>query len=359
MKLGSEPGDEATVREGLLKERMLAMLRQVQSDCIKERYDIYAISSPRPAVYTGSDDDEDDTVSICSDDIGRDDRFGWYNNSRDFLVIETIPCPSWVQWSNDGSRLPPQFVELPTTSGIRSPPPPPPATNGNTTAGPSTLPSPLGREQIRFSAFGDATPVHGGHWQCKWINIWDDVPSKLFRCLPDLVCLHVVDDELTLRPEITELPAQGRKWLTGSPDSLFVEVVDPTDGTWVCEPEVRRGWKAESGQRVGDWGESLPYGDYDSEQERDTVIAGGTRRKGSKYQQPPSLTAVLEYVAWLRVVLARQFREDQEKGMPTRKVDVAIVAYLVLDAEGKVDFHGRAKKRMIREPNQLVPDPSR
>lgn len=47
---------------------------------------------------------------------------------------------------------------------------------------------------------------------------------------------------------------------------------------------------------VGDWGESLPYGGYSSEQERDTVIAGGTRRK-AKYQQPSSLTTVLEYVA--------------------------------------------------------------
>lgn len=37
MKLSSEPGEEATIREGLLQERMLAMLRQVQSDCIKER----------------------------------------------------------------------------------------------------------------------------------------------------------------------------------------------------------------------------------------------------------------------------------------------------------------------------------
>ncbi|EAQ84562.1 hypothetical protein CHGG_08576 [Chaetomium globosum CBS 148.51] len=224
---------------------------------LNANYDIYAIRFPRPAVHTGSEDDEDDTVSICSDDIDREDRFGWYNNSRDFLAVETIPCPSWARWSNDGSRLPFQFVELPTTSGIRSPPPPP------------------------FS---------------KWINIWDDVPSNLYRCFPDLVCLHVIDHELTLRPDITELPAQGRRWLTGSPDSLFVEVVDPTDGTWVSEPPGTPDWKAESGQMVGDWGESLPYGGYSSEQERDTVIAGGTRRK-AKYQQPPSLTTVLEYVA--------------------------------------------------------------
>lgn len=61
----------------------------------------------------------------------------------------------------------------------------------------------------------------------------------------------------------------------------------------------------------------------------------------------------------MRVVLERQPRKDKEKGIPTRKVDVAIVAYLVLDDEGKVDFHGRARKRMMREPHQLVPDPPR
>ena len=58
-----------------------------------------------------------------------------------------------------------------------------------------------------------------------------------------------MDYDLTLRPDITELPTYGRRWLTGSPDTLSVEVVGPADGTWVSDDEVRPAWEAPWGFR--------------------------------------------------------------------------------------------------------------
>ena len=102
------------------------MLHEVQRDCVAGDYRLDIVLS------TVSHDDYDN-VSNCSDDIGPDDDFAWYSNSRDFLVIDTIPDPY------PGDTLPPDYVEMPKDSVTGSTRPNP---SSNSTTAPTTAPLP-------------------------------------------------------------------------------------------------------------------------------------------------------------------------------------------------------------------------
>lgn len=252
--------------------------------------------------------DDDDTVSICSDDIDPDDDFAWYSNSREFIVIDTIPDPIFGDIRSD-------YIEMPEDSVTGPLPPQYPLSNstnsikGSTTA-PSTIPT-FTRAHFYQGGpnypFGLQEPKHGIHRQCNITRFVSTISPNLPLYFPDVQSLYLVDYDLTLRPDITELPTQGRRWLTGSPDTLFVEVVDPADGTWVSDDEVRPAWEAKQ--------------DFRKRQQHGT----------------PDQPSVAEYVTWLRQYSARFL---------PRKVEVGLVAYLVMDGEGKVSFERRPKRQI-------------
>ncbi|KAK3295096.1 uncharacterized protein B0H64DRAFT_464358 [Chaetomium fimeti] len=385
MKASSEPVEEATIREGLLKDRMLAMLPEVQRECVAKNHRIDAIINydENRATYNmwsandgdGSqdhtifpatdteDDDEDDTVSICSADIDPDDHFGWYNNSRNFLVVETIPYPQWGVISDTitGDTMPSDLVELLEPPSTHKPPPPP-RTTGNTATDAFNLPTPLAPEHFHppddRAKPSEREPRHASHWQCRFNEVVTDIPPEVVTCFPDVVCVHIIDHDLTLRPDITELPAQGQRWLTGSQDTLFVEVVDPEDGSWVSEAALRRERRA-AARRNGE-----PEPDPDPEPQRVTdpghaVWDWDREEIVEKHPEDerPDPPGVLEYATWLKAALEKLFSGDEQKGVPARKVDVGIVAYVVLDSKGKVTYEGREKKWNTRRKSRMFTIP--
>ncbi|KAH6842457.1 hypothetical protein B0I37DRAFT_447929 [Chaetomium sp. MPI-CAGE-AT-0009] len=298
MEVNNEHIDEAIVRERLLKERMLAMLPKVRRDCIAGGYRVDVVLSTPPTPAGAEDhDDDDDAVSICSEDIDPNDDFAWYINSRDFLVIDTIPYP---ERGMNGATLPSYYPEMLLVDFPTHPPPTPLNNDNNTATGPPTIPTLTPEHFHPLDHPADPlAPKHGTHPRCNLTHIKTTFTTELPLYFPDALSLQLVDYDLTLRPEITELPAQGRRWLTGSHNSLFVEVVDPADGTWVSDAE--------------------PVG-------------------------------AVEAAVWMRKAWAGLLRADaEERGVPAREVELVIVAYLVLDEEGKVSFEQRAEKMIWKE----------
>lgn len=99
MDIKGPSANGAEIRAHLLKERMLEMHPKVRRECCEADSDLdilFADRGPSPSCR------DDDVVSVCSVDIDRDSDFGYYNDSRDFLVVDSIPFPIH---GDDGSDI--------------------------------------------------------------------------------------------------------------------------------------------------------------------------------------------------------------------------------------------------------------
>jgi hypothetical protein len=109
--------NEVTIRQRLLRERMSALLPQMQSVCTATANDLDDALANACDYILDDDDDEfadDDAASICSYD-GPDD-FTWYNNSRQALVVEIISRSEMVS---------PDYINMPVAATATDAPPSP------------------------------------------------------------------------------------------------------------------------------------------------------------------------------------------------------------------------------------------
>jgi hypothetical protein len=286
--------DEAAIRKQLLRERMLAMVPDVQNLCTSLNYNLHEILYPvssvtaaeetdltfghdedgsdegnhslwrSPSTYPGHTDSdylptinddveasetEDDAVSICSNDAGDD--FAWYNNTRRALIVETIPFPT--DWGS-GEEIPPEYIEVPLTPATPGPSatrPEPSLTSElpATTPAPARLPSLHPSNYRSFlsiqSLFHDSEDVpddwsyywpegeHGSHPDCNRVQIHNRFANELPIFFPSLKSLFLFDRNVKLREGITDLPSEGRRWYSGNGRGVYIEVVNPEDDRWV------------------------------------------------------------------------------------------------------------------------------
>ncbi|KAK4043894.1 hypothetical protein C8A01DRAFT_31992 [Parachaetomium inaequale] len=364
LQASGEDADEAAVRERLLRERMLAMLPEVRLDCEAADYHLDVILAAYPA--PGTENDDDDTVSICSADIDADDDFGWYNNSRELLVVDTIPFP---KHGHSGAAVPAWYLDLPgpsvpssgeesslspsheSTSLDEEPSPSEESSSQvEPSAPPSSPPSPPPTHFHPDSSNDTPTPKHLTHPQCTQSFILSLSAPQLPFYFKQAQSLHLVDYDLTLRPDITTLPSEGRRWYSGS-GGVFVEVLDVADGRWVSERDVLDG---DSGLEGG-WADAVGDGegeDVDGEgegaedlEEVEELEEGEIVEEKKKEKKELDPVGVVEYVRWLRAWWGDLLSAERNEGV-ARKIEVGVVAYLALDEAGRVSFEERARKRV-------------
>ncbi|KAK4140583.1 uncharacterized protein C8A04DRAFT_31919 [Dichotomopilus funicola] len=383
-------------REALLANRRRDMQRQVYRFFLEKNLHLDG-GEERIPIGTQNEARYGDDVSVCSDDIAQDDAYGWYNNSRQKLLVDLRKF-----WDGGRDKIPPQYVDM--SGGEEAG-----GAAGGGGADPDNPPSmlpPLGPNNYHTDVeklllqtptpWNWVVPHHGTHPHCTITS----VHSSMHRVLPMAFCgvetVYLFDFTLTLKPEITQLPSQGRRWYikprpkpgndgddagqSGStPDldrGVFIEVLDEDlvayNSIWMFEDNIIISTSGDS--EMGESDEErlrllpklefrLPL-DAPAWEPPDGVPGyDGYVEAGDEDDDPegPLLegmlsdlwpmfnpTSVVDYARFLREWWAREFADEAaETGGTPRKIEVRLVAYLALDEDNKVDYERRKKAATV------------
>lgn len=200
------------VREALLANRRHGVQREMYALFLQESLDKDGnkldglIKMEKEVNYA-------DDVSVCSDDIPQDDEYGWYNNSRQKLMLDLR-----LFWEAGPDKIDTDFIDL---SGREEADGAARDSGADGNSPPSILPplvpanyhNEVEEELLEeLNPFDHVIPRHGTHRDCTIIC----VHSSMHRVLPEafraVETVYLFDFTLTLKPEITQLPSQGRRW---------------------------------------------------------------------------------------------------------------------------------------------------